>query len=580
MYLSRRPSGYRFQLRIPVVHREFFGLSPLRVSLGPLTATEAQRRATRLAAHCHELWDAGMADRETLTRSLEALAAELDTLDRGIRWAGLKAASARSEADLHGGHDDPDSRELGAHHRSVAAAQDASKKALASIRTRLDVVGAALAQDKAAWSSERASHERFVDRALTIGRQIEAHTATAVVAPVAAVAPVALPLPPAEPKAPDLPLLSSCIGAYTQSVREARRSEDYVIGITGKLGEFVAIAGDKPLSAYVKKDLRTFGETIADMPNHWTKLKEFRGSAPLEIANRIAERRKAGKPIPPCRSETTIVTYVGAVAGAFEWLAVEHEFDSPFAGMTVKPPAHAPKPVTREPFSVEALNKWFAHAVKEARPDDYWLPLLGTLTGARIGELAYLQGGDIQEIRPGLWVANLMTSLTIDGKDETRKIKNTTSRRLFALHRELVDVGFVAYAKARRDSEWVFPHLHRNITDPADTASKRHGTRLRAYGLHTRLETVFHSSRHSAKDILRIAKVDSRTSSMQTGHAFKTVEESYGSKTLRVDEVEVLAAMPLPEGLDLSPYRVTRGPKRLLKRKRVPAYLRDRGVTA
>jgi integrase len=231
-------------------------------------------------------------------------------------------------------------------------------------------------------------------------------------------------------------------------------------------------------------------------------------------------------------------------------------------------------------FSVEALNKWFGHATKEARPDDYWLPLLGTLTGARIGELAYLQGGDIQEVRPGLWVANLMTSLKIDDKEETRKLKNETSRRLFALHQELVEVGFVAYAKARRDSEWVFPHLHRGIVDPADTASKRQGGRLRAYGLHTRLETVFHSSRHSAKDILRIAKVDPRTSSMQTGHAFKTVEETYGSKTLRADEVEVLAAMPLPEGLDLSPYRDTLGPKQTLRRKRIPAFLRARGASA
>ncbi|BDA84002.1 hypothetical protein Sa4125_15440 [Aureimonas sp. SA4125] len=506
-----------------------------------------------------------MADRETLIRSLAVLAAELETLDRGIRWAGLKAASARSEADQHGGHDDPDSRELAAHHRSAAAAQDARRKALASIRTRLDVVGAALAQDEAAWSSERASHERFVDLALTIGRRIDPQPANA------AVAPVASPLPPVVPEVPGLPLLSSCVGAYTQSVRDAGRSEAYAIGIAGKLGEFIAIVGDKPLSAYVKKDLRTFGKIIADMPNHWTKLKEFQGSTPLEIAGRIAERRKAGKPIPPCRSETTIVTYVGAVVGAFEWLAVDREFDSPFTGMTVTPPAHAPKAVTREPFSVEALNTWFARATKEVRPDDYWLPLLGTLTGARIGELAYLQGGDIQEVRPGLWVANLMRYLTINGKAEIRQIKNDGSRRLFALHQELVEVGFVAYAKARRDSEWVFPHLHRDIADPADTASKRQGARLRAYGLHTRLATVFHSSRHSAKDLLRIAKVDPRTSSMQTGHAFKTVEESYGSKTLRADEVEVLAAMPLPEGLDLSPYRTTRGPARQLRRKKVRA---------
>ncbi|MBB3998417.1 hypothetical protein [Aureimonas pseudogalii] len=515
-----------------------------------------------------------MADRETLTRSLTALAAELDTLDRGIRWAGLKAESAWSEADQHGARDDPDSREIAAHYRSAAAAQDARRKALKSIRTRLDIVGAALAQDDVAWKSERANFEWTVDRALTVGQRIDAPSAVVAVAPVAPP-----PLPESPPQALPL-LLSACLDAYLADLLEDGKRLEYANGLVAKCREFVALAGDRAITDYVPRDLKTFAKTLADLPTNWTKLRAFRGSTSPEIVAKIAALREAGKPVPACQSETTIATYVAAVAGVFRWIAVEHNVRSPFADLRVSAPGHAPKAIVREPFTVEALNKWFLHATKEARPDDYWLPLLGTLTGARIGELAYLQGGDIQEIRPGLWVANLTTDLTIGGKAETRDIKNVTSRRLFALHQELVDVGFVAYAKARRNGEWVFPHLHRNISDPADTASKRQGTRLRIYGLHTRLATVFHSSRHSAKDILRVAKVDPRTSSMQTGHAFKTVEESYGSKLLRADEVEVLAAMSLPEGLDLSPYRDTRGPKRPLKRKRVPDHLRDRGVTA
>ena len=53
---------------------------------------------------------------------------------------------------------------------------------------------------------------------------------------------------------------------------------------------------------------------------------------------------------------------------------------------------------------------------------------------------------------------------------------------------------------------------------------------------------------------MRIARIDPRTADRQTGHAVKNVADGYGSKKLRVDEVEVLVALPLPDGLDWSPY--------------------------
>ncbi|WP_188909948.1 hypothetical protein [Aureimonas endophytica] len=504
-------------------------------------------------------------DRATLQHSLAALAAELDTLDRQGRWLGLKAASARSAASEDEGYSDPDSRASTAAHRSAAIDLDRRRETLASIRTRLGAVGTALAQDDAAWKAERRTYDAIMGQALTVGRQFEE------------AAPAAVPeAPPAVPNVPapePLPFLSACVDDYLADLLKDGKRADYANGLAAKCREFAALVGDRPITEYVPRDLKTFAKHLADLPTNWTKLREFRDSTSPEIVAKVAALREAGKPVPTCQSETTIATYVAAVTGAFRWIAVEHNIRTPFADLRVSAPGHAPKAIVREPFSVEALNHWFACAAKEARPDDYWLPLLGTLTGARIGELAYLQGGDIVEMRPGLWVADLTRYLTVNGKRVERQVKNEGSRRYFALHQELIDVGFIAYAKGLRPSEWVFPHLHHEVQDPADAASKRHGRHLRAYGLHSRLSAVFHSSRHTAKDILRIAKVDSRTSSLQTGHAFKSVEETYGSKRLRVDEVEVLAALTLPEGLDLAPYRKSRGPvqRRVLKRRVVPA---------
>ncbi|WP_427024867.1 hypothetical protein ACP4J4_02700 [Aureimonas ureilytica] len=482
-----------------------------------------------------------MTDRDTLNRSLNALATELDSIERERRWAGLKASSERAAAEYET-HDDPASQALAAHHRETARGHEAKRQALASVCGRLKGVGAALAQDDAAWAAERRTYDSLMDRALA--------------APRPAAVPAAAPML----EALSLPLLSECTDSYVKSVENDGRGASYVNGLRSKLTEFMSLVGDKPLSGYIPRDLRTFAEGLADLPTNWMKFPAYKDLTAAEVVTLVAAARARGEDVPPCRSETTILGYCQAVASAFAWLAVDQNTRSPFSDVRVKVPKHAPKAVVREPFAVADLNRWFTNAVREPRPDDYWLPLLGTLTGARIGELTYLQGGDIVEVQPGLWAADLSRYLLVKGKEEERKVKNEGSRRLFALHQALTDVGFIRYAKDRRDSDWVFPHLHHKITDPADTASKRQGARLRACGLHNRLSAVFHSSRHTAKDLLRIAKIDPRTSSLQTGHAFKTVEESYGSKRLRNDEVEVLAAMALPKDLDLSPYLTAQGP--------------------
>lgn len=144
-----------------------------------------------------------------------------------------------------------------------------------------------------------------------------------------------------------------------------------------------------------------------------------------------------------------------------------------------------------------------------------------------------------------------------DGGFIARKIKTRSSRRIIALHQTFVDVGFIAYVLERPDG-WLFPWAFRHgkelVKRPADAASKRMNGQLRKVGIHKEIETTFHSTRHTAKDIMRTARVDRRTHDIQTGHSLKQVSDKYGSKDLKRDEIEVLVALPLPVGLDLSPY--------------------------
>jgi hypothetical protein len=89
-----------------------------------------------------------------------------------------------------------------------------------------------------------------------------------------------------------------------------------------------------------------------------------------------------------------------------------------------------------------------------------------------------------------------------------------------------------------------------------DATSKRLNRQLKTAGIHRKIESTFHSSRHTAKDIMRVAKIDERIHDKQTGHAPKNVSGGYGDPLLLQEEIEIIRALTLPEGLDLTPYLV------------------------
>ncbi len=357
------------------------------------------------------------------------------------------------------------------------------------------------------------------------------------------------------------PLLSSTITPWIENQVIKGTDPRRVRTLEARIRNFMSFAGDKPAGAYTFSDFQHFANVLVRVPENWSKREETKNLT-------LAESAEYNESLPENRRSSTLTrtsieaNYISPLRGIFRYLSAQHKFFNPLSA-PVSISSKATESVTREPFSVEQLNIWFAAAAREVRPDLKWLPLLGTVTGARVGELVFLQGKDVYEITPGLWVADLRTDLLmLGGKTVERKIKTKQSRRTFALHQILVDAGFVAYAKSRTDDQWIFPHAFRSgkggaVERPADAASKRLNRRLREIGIHKPYEQTFHSSRHTAKDIMSIAKVDERTSDRQTGHAPKTVGRRYGKSQLRVDEVKVLAALPLLEGLDVSPYLVT-----------------------
>lgn len=544
MYLWQKQGGFFFQMKAPSNRRGDFGKTPLRVWLGPLPRREAKRRALMLAGAAAQGFEVGM-DRETLTRSLKALAAEIETLRREEIASGFSSlvAASRLERAAEIGNDDP---EFTATHREKFADGKARKEVLASVRQRLETVGQALETDAAALTAERSAY---------------AHA----LATVAAIAPAALPTAPVPvpPPAGDehrddreitADTLLSVAGKVVLDLRKEAKGESvrgddrYQERLEAALAAFIDVIGDKPLKFYLPIHVQDFATVMAKCPKNRTKYPQFKG---LSIRKMTEVNAKAKKPIQTL-STSAVGSLVSEVTNLWSKATAGVSDVKDLKSYKITMPSTARKGIVREGLPVSSLNIWMKSAAALYPRDDYkkYMPLVALLTGMRQGELAWLQPKDIVEIDCHT-VIDLRLPLLINRKEVNRSLKTETSPRVVALHPFLKEAGFVDFAKNRRG--WVFGEFHR-VKDPSNAAQRRMSTWMQALGIHAEQKHVFHSLRHNAKHWLRGVGGDNGKliADRQCGHAPGNVADSYGFPVLQTDEIEKIEALPLPKGVDFS----------------------------
>jgi integrase len=218
----------------------------------------------------------------------------------------------------------------------------------------------------------------------------------------------------------------------------------------------------------------------------------------------------------------------------------------------------------REPWEMGELRTLFRSPVyaSNARPKGgrgeaaYWLPLLGSFTGARLGELASLAVGDVTtDEETGITILRI-----VEDEERGRRLKTVSSRRMVPVHHELVKLGFLDVVERRRvqDGERaaIFPRLTQGPKGGyGEGWSKWLGRYIRSIGINNRAR-VFHSFRHGFKDALRAAGVSEDLSDALTGHSGGGVGRRYGANEMarrfglhRL--AEAVEAVRYP-GLDLS----------------------------
>lgn len=228
------------------------------------------------------------------------------------------------------------------------------------------------------------------------------------------------------------------------SERLHKRYEELVIGETSPktVEEYlrsaemlIATCGDKPPVDYTVSDTDAVIEIIKHLPPNIAKRKEFVG---MTVAQAVEHNVKAkGRVIEP----RTMEKHLDRLRAFFSWCIEQryHPGPNPFANKRLMG-KNKRETATGRAFTSSDLARIFSCRIygPHLAPHQYWGPLLGLVTGARVNEIAQLYLSDVVTDRghAGIMIAQL---------NHGQRLKNGYSVRAIPLHPRLVELGFLDY---------------------------------------------------------------------------------------------------------------------------------------
>ena len=299
-----------------------------------------------------------------------------------------------------------------------------------------------------------------------------------------------------------------------------------------RLGLFIKYFDGKMIGELTPNDIKIYMDDIAYYPTSRDVVGIEPGKTVREVIA-LSKAKKLRKPTGetcPTLAKLTVKGYIHAVANFMEFcdlkLAVMDRTASRMKSIVDAAP-QGPRNV-KEPFNDHELTQIFSCSYfwqpAYNHPHQYWTPVIGLFTGARLSEICQLTTADISEYEKGKWQISFNDDEDNDDEDGTPKqkkqLKNKTSRRIIPMHPKLVELGLVDFWKKRKKIGNVnLMNVSRAKKDgfgkvPGDFFRNKI---LREYvGIHSK-KKVFHSFRYTFITRLRQAIID---------HAGKQIEEN------------------------------------------------------
>ncbi|MBW4048723.1 MAG: site-specific integrase [Proteobacteria bacterium] len=346
---------------------------------------------------------------------------------------------------------------------------------------------------------------------------------------------------PAAPASLPIGLVSARVQTFISQMKAKDRSATNLLDTTFTLNLFVALIGDKELSAVNTDDLDTFLDALAVWPSNASKKKAYEGLTPREIVakakaspdKRLASRTKE-------KHLDRLRTFFGYCVGR---RLLDHN-PCTNLGFTNKDQDEAQ---TRKPFSDADLRQIFDPKNRTdgiTQPHKFWAPVFGLYTGARVNEIAQLYVADVEEI-DGVW------GIHINKRWQGQRLKNASSRRFLPLHPAIIKLGFLDYLADVKEAHFdhLWPGLTWGTNGPGDSIGDWFN---RSYlrgtcGIKDPAKT-FHSFRHTFASLAERSGVTDQRNARLTGHSSGTsvLRRHYIDPPTLSERVADLAAIKFP----------------------------------
>ncbi|CDN94737.1 hypothetical protein [Agrobacterium tumefaciens] len=343
------------------------------------------------------------------------------------------------------------------------------------------------------------------------------------------------------------PLFSQIANEYLATRRSSKSGENKDIAIAEtRLNLFVELIGDHPVDTYTATDL----QALIDLIKYWPKDTKFR---PEHLTAREIIDSNQDYRFETLAKKTLEEGYVAVVKAALNSGQVKYDY-RPIGNAKLVYPDLARSTVHTEPLGSAKIQKLFETGVGSGMFDNAFLPLLGFLTGRRLGLLLHLKGDDFREKFEGVWVAQTSGIVQKDGVWQRVPIKTDASASFFVLHNFLSEIGFVQWAREQGD-QFLFTQLMR-LENPSKSASSYMARLFKEAGIKDSRGEVFHSLRGGYIADTGDQNIEKRDRQMQVGHEIGDDEhDKYGFRTLTERKARVLANLPLNPDIDLSIFR-------------------------
>lgn len=188
---------------------------------------------------------------------------------------------------------------------------------------------------------------------------------------------------------------------------------------------------------------------------------------------------------------------------------------------------------------------------QQTLPNNFFIPLLGLYTGARLEELAQLELDDIVQ-KEGVYCIHI-------NEYKDKNIKNQTSARFIPLHQRVLELGFIDYVNEIKQHQFsstkIFPHLHKTKNGYGKTTGDTFAKLLDKLGI-TEKYKVFHSFRHTFNDELKEIYIDEHIRSKLTGHSYSSVNANVYTQEYRMQALQSTVNKLCFDTSKLTPFKV------------------------